>query len=138
MVQSFLSIQYFNFLIFLEGKFPYLHSAYNIFCVTQGLCLFSGFFTVKVAGFEPWLTASEQYLAFSCTITCIIIVFYFKKIFILYFLPSLRLGEIPGISALTQAMISGAKNHQNNLADIERTEREALEAMKTKEFPKVD
>ena len=48
-----------------------------------------------------------------------------------------RLGEIPGISALTQAMISGAKNHQNNLADIERTEREALEAMKTKEFPKV-
>jgi hypothetical protein len=49
----------------------------------------------------------------------------------------LELGEIPGISALTQAMISGAKNHQNNLAEIERTEREALEAMKTKEFPKV-
>jgi hypothetical protein len=33
----------------------------------------------------------------------------------------LQLGEIP---ALTQAIISGAKNHQNNLADIERTERE--------------
>jgi hypothetical protein len=34
-------------------------------------------------------------------------------------------------------MISGAKNHQNNLDDIERTEREALEAMKNKEFPQV-
>ncbi len=49
----------------------------------------------------------------------------------------IRLGEIPAISALTQAMISGAKNHQNNLTEIERTEREALEAMKNKEFPQV-
>jgi len=49
----------------------------------------------------------------------------------------IRLGEIPAISALTQAMISGAKNHQNNLADIERTEKEALEAMKNKDFPQV-
>ena len=49
----------------------------------------------------------------------------------------MRVGEIPAISALTQAMISGAKNHQNILADIERTEKEALEAMKNKDFPQV-
>jgi len=46
------------------------------------------------------------------------------------------LGNISGISALSQAMISGCKVHEDDLEDLEKTEREAIEAMKTKLFTK--
>jgi len=45
-----------------------------------------------------------------------------------------NLGEVQGISALSQAMISGCKVHQETLETLERTEREAMEAMKNKDF----
>ena len=34
-------------------------------------------------------------------------------------------------------MISGCKAHEDTLASLEKTEREAIDAMKNKEFPKV-
>ena len=45
-----------------------------------------------------------------------------------------RLGEIPGISALCQAMISGVKVQNNSLDTIDRLEESGMDALRNKQF----
>lgn len=47
-----------------------------------------------------------------------------------------RLGEIPGISALCQAMISGVKVQHQSLDEIDKLEENGMEALRDKEFTK--